>query len=56
MSIATDADRRAYEEQFKTGKNITGMYARPFFFPAVDLASPRLIDRIEKMLQEEASK
>jgi HK97 gp10 family phage protein len=56
VSIALDDDVRAYEETFKTGKNIPGMYARPFLFPAVFRQTPILLDRLKKTLQKALTK
>ena len=56
VSIAIDEDIRAYEATFKTGKEVPGMYARPFFFPAILHQTPKIIEDLKKTLQKVLSK
>lgn len=52
VSIAVDPEIRAYEETFKTGKETVGMYAQPFFFPALAHQEPIIIERVKAALNE----
>lgn len=52
VSIAVDPDEREYEASFKTGKEVPGMYARPFLFPALHRIAPIIVNDIEKSLDK----
>ena len=45
-----------YAIQFKGVKEVTGIEAQPYFFPALDAVAPSIIADVEAMLQEVADK
>lgn len=52
VSIAADPALREYEATFKTGKEVPGMYARPFFFPPLYKELPLMVERMKKQLDK----